>query len=122
MLRTRPAYSPKIRAAAGVGGRAPDLADFDIAVLAPIAYNQPISRNGLTDIFDKQISRDRVADGRRKCPARRQRGWQAEQRGRRRGRCRAQGTDRHLRLPGQTAETHDGASMGQSQEIVLRKN
>lgn len=60
MLRTKPAYAPAIRAAADVGGQALNLDDFDIAVLAAIAYHQPISRDGLKDIFGKDISRDLI--------------------------------------------------------------
>ena len=60
MLRTKPAYAPAIRAAADVGGQALDLNEFDLAVLAAIAYHQPISRDGLKDIFGKDISRDLI--------------------------------------------------------------
>ncbi len=59
-LRTRPAYAPAIRAAADVGSQALDLSDFDTAVLAAIACHQPISRDGLRDIFGKEISRDLI--------------------------------------------------------------
>lgn len=65
LLRTRAAYAPAIRAAADVAGQALDLSAFDIAVLAAIAYHQPIGRDGLKDIFGKEISRDlirRLAD------------------------------------------------------------
>jgi Predicted transcriptional regulator containing the HTH domain len=58
MLRTRPAYAPAIRAAADVGDQLFDLSEFDIAVLAAIAYHQPITRDGLKEIFGKEISRD----------------------------------------------------------------
>jgi segregation and condensation protein B len=58
MLRTRPAYAPAIRAAADVGAQALNLSEFDLAVLAAIAFHQPISRDGLKDIFGKEISRD----------------------------------------------------------------
>ena len=60
MLRTKPAYAPAIRAAADVGGQTLDLHDFDLAVLAAIAYHQPISRDGLKDIFGREISRDLI--------------------------------------------------------------
>jgi chromosome segregation and condensation protein ScpB len=60
MLRTRPAYAPVIRAAADVGGQALNLSEFDLAVLAAIAFHQPISRDGLKDIFGKEISRDLI--------------------------------------------------------------
>lgn len=58
MLQTKPAYAAAIRAAADVGGQALDLTDFDLAVLAAIAYHQPIGRDGLKDIFGREISRD----------------------------------------------------------------
>jgi len=60
MLRTRPAYAPVIRAAADVGGQGHDLSEFDVAVLAAIAYHQPVTRDGLRDIFGKEISRDLI--------------------------------------------------------------
>ena len=60
MFRTRPAYAPAIRAAADVGDQLLDLSEFDVAVLAAIAYHQPISREGLKDIFGKEISRDLI--------------------------------------------------------------
>lgn len=60
MLRTRPAYAPAIRAAADVGGQALTLSEFDLAVLAAIAYHQPISRDGLKEIFGREISRELI--------------------------------------------------------------
>ena len=60
MFRTRTAYAPAIRAAADVGGQFLDLSEFDVAVLAAIAYHQPITRDGLKDIFGKEISRDLI--------------------------------------------------------------
>ena len=60
MFRTRPAYAPAIRAAADVGDQMLDLSEFDIAVLAAIAYHQPITRDGLKDIFGKEISRELI--------------------------------------------------------------
>jgi segregation and condensation protein B len=60
MLRTRAAYAPAIRAAADVGDQALNLSEFDLAVLAGIAFHQPISRDGLKDIFGKEISRDLI--------------------------------------------------------------
>jgi segregation and condensation protein B len=60
MLRTRAAYAPAIRAAADVGAQALSLSEFDLAVLATIAFHQPISRDGLKDIFGKEISRDLI--------------------------------------------------------------
>lgn len=60
MMRTRPAYAPMIRAAADRGGQDLDLRAFDVAVLATVAYHQPITRDGLRDIFGKEISRDLI--------------------------------------------------------------
>lgn len=60
MLRTRQLYAPAIRAAADVGAQDLDLRTFDVAVLAAIAYHQPITRDGLKDIFGKEISRDLI--------------------------------------------------------------
>ena len=51
MLRTRPAYAAAIRTAADVGDQNLDLREYDVAVLAAIAYHQPITRDGLKDIF-----------------------------------------------------------------------
>ncbi len=60
MLRTRPGYAPAIRAAADVGDQLLDLNEGDVAVLAAIAYHQPITRDGLKDIFGRDISRDLI--------------------------------------------------------------
>jgi len=60
MLRTRAVYAQAIRAAADAAGQALDLSEFDLSVLAAIAFHQPISRNGLKDIFGKDISRDLI--------------------------------------------------------------
>jgi segregation and condensation protein B len=60
MLRTRTAYAPVIRAVANVSDQALDLSEFDVAVLAAVAYHQPVTRDGLKDIFGKEISRDLI--------------------------------------------------------------
>jgi segregation and condensation protein B len=60
MFRTRPVYAPAIRAAADIGEQVLDLSEFDVAVLGAIAYHQPITREGLKDIFGKEISRDLI--------------------------------------------------------------
>ena len=60
IFRTRAAYAPAIRAAADIGDQLLDLSEFDVAVLAAIAYHQPITRDGLKDIFGKEISRDLI--------------------------------------------------------------
>jgi chromosome segregation and condensation protein ScpB len=49
MFRTRTVYAPAIRAVADVGDQLLDLNEFDVAVLAAIAYHQPIARDGLKD-------------------------------------------------------------------------
>ncbi|MBI1220957.1 MAG: SMC-Scp complex subunit ScpB [Rhodobacteraceae bacterium] len=60
LLRTRPAYAAAIRAAADVAGQALDLGEFDLAVLAAIAWHQPITRDGLKEIFGKEIGRELI--------------------------------------------------------------
>ena len=60
ILRTRPAYAAAISVAADVGGQDLDLREYDIAVLAAIAYHQPITRDDLKDIFGKDIPRDLI--------------------------------------------------------------
>ena len=60
MFRTRPVYAPAIRAAADVGDQLLDLNEFDVAILAAIAYHQPITRDALKDVFGKEISRDLI--------------------------------------------------------------
>ena len=60
ILRTRPVYAAAIRTAADVGDQDLDLREYDVAVLAAIAYLQPITRDGLKDIFGKEISRDLI--------------------------------------------------------------
>lgn len=60
MLRTRSNFAAVIRTAADVAGQDLDLRAFDIAVLAAVAYHQPITRDGLKDIFGKEISRDLI--------------------------------------------------------------
>ncbi len=59
-LRTRPSLAPVIHAAADVTDQLLNLGTFDIAVLAAIAYYQPITRDGLKDIFGKEIRRDLI--------------------------------------------------------------
>lgn len=60
MLRTRPAFASVIRVAGDVDGQDLDLRAFDVAVLAAVAYHQPITRDGLKEIFGKEISRDLI--------------------------------------------------------------
>ncbi len=56
MLRTRSTYAFVIKAAADFGDQLLDLNEFDVAVLAAVAYHQPITRDGLKDIFGKDQS------------------------------------------------------------------
>ena len=60
VLRTRTVYASVIRVAADVGEQLLGLNEFDVAVLAAVAYHQPITRDGLKDIFGKDISRDLI--------------------------------------------------------------
>jgi segregation and condensation protein B len=60
LMRTRVRFADAIRVAADVGDQLTDLNEFEIAVLAAIAYHQPLTRNGLKDIFGKDISRDLI--------------------------------------------------------------
>ncbi|WP_147113282.1 SMC-Scp complex subunit ScpB [Tateyamaria sp. syn59] len=60
MMRTRSAYAPAFKAAADLGNQDLDLREYDVAVLAAIACHQPITRDGLNDIFGKEISRDLI--------------------------------------------------------------
>lgn len=47
-----------IRAAGDIEGQRLELSSFDMAVLAAIAYHQPVSRDELKAIFGRAISRD----------------------------------------------------------------
>lgn len=37
-----------------------DLSEFDVAVLATIAYHQPVTRDGLKDIVGKEVRRNLI--------------------------------------------------------------
>jgi len=60
-MRKRSAYASAIRTATDLGEQLLDLDEFDVAVLAAIAYHQPITRDELKDIFGKEISRETAA-------------------------------------------------------------
>lgn len=60
MFRTRAPFASAIQVAADVGEQRLDLNEFEVAVLAAIAYHQPLTRDGLKDIFGKDISRDLI--------------------------------------------------------------
>ena len=61
LMRTRVQFADAIRAAANVNEQLMDLNEFEVAALAVIAYHQPLTRDGLKDIFGKDISRGVVA-------------------------------------------------------------
>ena len=60
MFRTRPRFADVIRVTVDVTEQLMDLNEFEAAVLAAIAYHQPLTREGLKDIFGKDISRDLI--------------------------------------------------------------
>lgn len=60
MMRTRVRFVDAIRTAADVNEQLVDLNEFEVAVLAAIAYHQPLTRDGPKDIFCKDISRDLI--------------------------------------------------------------
>lgn len=72
MMRTRVQFAQAIRVAADVNEQLMDLNEFEVAVLAAVAYHQPLTRDGLKDIFGKGISRDLIGRLRsnhlRQCP------------------------------------------------------
>jgi chromosome segregation and condensation protein ScpB len=60
--RTRPRFAAAIRASEVVGsGSGLDLSPADLAVLAAIAYLQPLTRGELAGVFGAEVSRDRIA-------------------------------------------------------------
>lgn len=58
MHRTKAQYSDAIQAAADTGEKNIDLNEAEMAVLCAIAYHQPLSRDGLKNMFGKDINRD----------------------------------------------------------------
>ena len=60
MFRTRSAYASAVRASSDIDDQVLGLSEFDVAVLAAIAYHQPITRDQLKDIFGKEINRDLI--------------------------------------------------------------
>ena len=60
--RTRPRFADAIRTTRVAEGRsALDLSSADLAVLAAIAYLQPLTRGELSQVFGTEINRDRIA-------------------------------------------------------------
>ncbi|MEO0380555.1 MAG: SMC-Scp complex subunit ScpB [Pseudomonadota bacterium] len=64
-FRTKPRFAAAIRAAADLPAQGVDLDPFEGAVLAAIAYHQPVTRDGLKEIFGKEVSRDLITRLRR---------------------------------------------------------
>ena len=60
-LRTRPAYGPAIRAALAPAPRETPLSERELAVLAAIAWHQPITRADLGALFGAAVSHDLLA-------------------------------------------------------------
>jgi segregation and condensation protein B len=61
MHRTRPQYADVIKAAADPRQQRLGFNEIEIGVLCAIAYHQPITRDGLKEIFGKEISRDTLS-------------------------------------------------------------
>jgi segregation and condensation protein B len=59
-MRTRAGFAEAIRAAADLGDRGMEFTPYEMAVLATIAYHQPISRAQLKEVFGKDINRDLI--------------------------------------------------------------
>ena len=57
---TRPAYADAIRTAVGGSEHNVDLTQSEMLVLNAIAYFQPITREELSGLFGKQVSRDTI--------------------------------------------------------------
>lgn len=61
MFRTKVQFSDAIKVAADLGEKSLGFNENEMAVLCAVAYHQPITRDGLKDIFGKDISRDTLA-------------------------------------------------------------
>jgi len=59
-MRTRAGFADAIRTAADLGEQSLEFTEYEMAVLATIAYHQPISRAQLKDVFGKDINRDLI--------------------------------------------------------------
>ena len=60
-LRTRPAYADAINASMALPERHIDFTRTELMVLVSIAYHQPITRAGVSDIIGHEASRDIIA-------------------------------------------------------------
>lgn len=61
MFRTRTRFAAAIKAVTNQVERSLEFTEMELAVLCAVAYNQPIDRSGLADIFGKEVSRDLLA-------------------------------------------------------------
>ena len=61
MFRTMSQYAEAIKAVADLGEQLLAFTEMEMAVLCAIAHHQPITRDGLKDIFGKEVSRDLLA-------------------------------------------------------------
>lgn len=57
-FRTRTDYADAIATSAGVPDRAVDLTQNEAMVLVSIAYHQPVTRAGVSEILGREVSRD----------------------------------------------------------------
>jgi segregation and condensation protein B len=57
-FRTRTAYADAIATSAAVPDRAVDLTQNEAMVLVSIAYHQPVTRAGVSEILGREVSRD----------------------------------------------------------------
>jgi segregation and condensation protein B len=57
-MRTRPAYAEAIEASMAVPEQRPNLTQNEAMVLVSIAYHQPITRAGVSEILGRDVSRD----------------------------------------------------------------
>lgn len=57
-MRTRVAYAEAIEVSAALPERRLDLTQNEAAVLVSIAYHQPVTRAGVSDILGREVSRD----------------------------------------------------------------
>lgn len=60
IFRTKARFADAIKAAADLGEPRTDFNEMEMAVLCAVAYHQPITRDGLKDIFGKEVSRDLI--------------------------------------------------------------
>ncbi|MEO4001720.1 SMC-Scp complex subunit ScpB [Mesorhizobium sp. CAU 1732] len=60
-LRTRPAYADAINASMVLPERHIDFTQTELMVLVSIAYHQPITRAGVSDIIGREATRDTIA-------------------------------------------------------------